>query len=854
MPDLTKQMMRYSPRLFTLIPLHKPKDLMRLKGGKTKPVGKAPVHNNWTTREYNSEKVRAAAIRDGRNIGVRLTEEQLVIDVDPRNGGADGFLSFCADIGFDAQRFPRVVTGSGGFHVYMTKPADLLIRDTLESEDYNGVEFKSKGRQVVAAGSIHPNGKPYLWDDQYPNIKDGLPPAPRKLLKAITRPPRGEGVTSGGQYSQEQIAEALSKLDVHEFNTNDKWFQLMQACHHATAGEGRSEFLDWSTSDPAYAADAYMIGKRWDSLHADKNDGVTYKTLNMILRNNGAAGSQAAPSHADVSDDFDDDIEDPDPAEFDDGGPGEDIDFDTPDDDSEEIVFESNTRPKLRKEYLTFDEPEDGVRNERAGGWSEESVTALDVLNETYLCMVENGKFKIMYKEADPIMDGRERWLSMERNSFESLHANHMIERDMTGLSRNAQTQINIGEAWIKWPDRRTVKGVTFEPGENGGEVQKPGWLNLWNGYAYKYQLGAQKRGSWSSMQEMIFECIADRDQRVYDYLINWMAFMVQKPRSVCEAAVVLRGPQGAGKGTLGNALVKLIGQHAHAVSTSEQLTGRFNDHMRNLIFLFADEGAISAYDRVAEAKLKNLITEPMISIEKKGHDLQRLPNLLHVMMASNEKWVIPAAADERRYMVQNVSGRWVGLRAKWQAIQDQMNADGGTGFFAMMADLVEHEFPEPDWHPRVIPVTQALQEQKIYSFSPLSKYFYNQLLDRQLPFMTESPWAEGDCTFYLDDFQSSFAVWCRSSDIKAGSAGRSNKSQLMAEIAAVFPTAKINERRHVSDERLQADDLKVDIEGRALAVTIPCLETAAREFEKVHGLTRGTLGNFKTAAQLEFG
>jgi hypothetical protein len=57
----------------------------------------------------------------------------------------------------------------------------------------------------------------------------------------------------------------------------------MMACHHATGGDARQEFIDWSTSDPEYANHAELIGRRWDSLHADKAGGVTARTLDKIL-------------------------------------------------------------------------------------------------------------------------------------------------------------------------------------------------------------------------------------------------------------------------------------------------------------------------------------------------------------------------------------------------------------------------------------------------------------------------------------------------------------------------------------------------------------------------------------------
>lgn len=305
-PDAA-ELKRYNSESFTLMPLRKPGDVIRLKGGKVKEVGKAPVHPNWTTRPYNSAKVRAAALEQKRNVGVRLTDEQLVIDVDPRNGGDKGFDSLCADLGIDGDAFPRVITGSGGWHCYMTKPADMLIRDTLESDDYDGVEFKSVGRQVVAAGSIHPNGTPYVWSKDHPRIEDGLPPAPKALLTAIKRPPIKPG-QGGGTMTQEQIAAKLATLDPAQFGTNDKWFPLMQAVHHASGGDARTEWIDWSTSDPAFAGDAYLIGKRWDSLHADKAGAVTGATLEWLVRKHGDPSKLPPPVVPD--DEFDDGIED----------------------------------------------------------------------------------------------------------------------------------------------------------------------------------------------------------------------------------------------------------------------------------------------------------------------------------------------------------------------------------------------------------------------------------------------------------------------------------------------------------------------------------------------------------------
>jgi hypothetical protein len=281
--------MRYDVKVFPLIPLNRPKAVLTLPNGVKKPLGKAPRDAKWTAKTYNSENVRTNAIAEGRNVGVRLTDDLLIIDVDPRNGGEAGFANLCHDIGIDGDRYPRVITGSGGWHCYMRKPNDLLVRDTLEAEEYNGVEFKSRGRQVVAAGSIHPEtGKPYYWSSDHPAIEDGLPPVPKRLLNIIKRPARSTFTSKGGgTQPPEQIAAKLAALNPADFGTNDLWFPIMVSAHFLSAGEARQEFIDWSTSDPNFAGDAYMIGKRWDSLHADKSGAITGATLDKALRDHG---------------------------------------------------------------------------------------------------------------------------------------------------------------------------------------------------------------------------------------------------------------------------------------------------------------------------------------------------------------------------------------------------------------------------------------------------------------------------------------------------------------------------------------------------------------------------------------
>lgn len=266
----------------TLIPLH----VWNAVDKKGRDRGKSPRDNNWQAREYDSARVVESAASSGRNVGVRLPPDWLVLDVDPRNfpEGRDVLAEFTRDFALDLSGCPHTLTGSGGHHYWFRKPADLTTLDSLEG--YEGVEFKSRGRQVVAPGSVHPNGSRYEWDDLAPALPEA-PQLPAGLAERIRRPERKSSGGGAGELTPDQLARTLEHLDPCEFGEHDPWMELMMACHHATDGEGRQEFIDWSVQDPEFADDAWVIGNKWDSLHSDRSGGVTIRTLVKLLKRRG---------------------------------------------------------------------------------------------------------------------------------------------------------------------------------------------------------------------------------------------------------------------------------------------------------------------------------------------------------------------------------------------------------------------------------------------------------------------------------------------------------------------------------------------------------------------------------------
>ena len=232
---------------------------------------KNPIIKNWLDKLIPYSKITEYS-RNGYNIGFVLSDTDLVVDCDPRNykDGIDSLELLQNDLGCRLQdHAPTVRTGGGGYHFYFSKPSDLNINEVLDK--YPGIEFKTEGRQVCTAGSLHPSGNYYKWQRNDIEQKELAP-----LLKLLKR------------------------ANVPHHNSNDLWFPIMCAAHDATDGNGIEEFIQWSTSDPNYSNAENEIRTRWNSL-SDKAEKYTLGTILMHLQKSGQNYHNILNSH-----DFDD--------------------------------------------------------------------------------------------------------------------------------------------------------------------------------------------------------------------------------------------------------------------------------------------------------------------------------------------------------------------------------------------------------------------------------------------------------------------------------------------------------------------------------------------------------------------
>lgn len=355
-------------------------------------------------------------------------------------------------------------------------------------------------------------------------------------------------------------------------------------------------------------------------------------------------------------------------------------------------------------------------------------------LNEKHAVIGDmGGKCRIISEVWDPAMK-RHR---ISRQSFEDFRNRYRHRKVQVGTTEKGTPVYKAaGVWWTDHPKRRQFETLVFAPGQDLPEA-----YNLWKGFS----CDALPGGKHLRYLEHIRQNICSGVEEHFVYLVSWMARCVQEPDSPGEVAVVLRGGRGTGKSVFARVFGNLFGRHFLPVSDPKHLVGSFNAHLRDTVLLFGDE-AFYAGDKKHESVLKTLITEETLVIEGKGVDAEAAPNFTHLIMASNESWVVPAGADERRFFVMDVGSAQKQNQEYFRQLMIDMESGGYENLlhFLMTYDLSEFEV-------RKVPATQALQDQKMHSLSSEEQWWYEKLFYGRL-LEDHEDWVEEVMTKELQD------------------------------------------------------------------------------------------------------
>ena len=254
----------------------------------------------------------------------------------------------------------------------------------------------------------------------------------------------------------------------------------------------------------------------------------------------------------------------------------------------------------------------------------------------------------------------------------------------------------------------------------------------------------------------------ANDNEEHYKYLMSWIAQIIKTPWKRTEIAILLQGGQGSGKTLPCDILFNHVFGHeiGGCASGLSSLTQRFNGSTMNKLFCKIDELSVVDGDSFNACfdKMKSLITDRQVQIEKKGMEHIMIDNYCNFIMTTNHRHTVKIEADDRRYAIFEVSNKY----------------KQNTNYFADFMDILDNQYagdnlytyfknyPEEDMvNLRRIPMTDIKQEMTDLSKSSVVRFV--ECMDEEVDNAMLYDWIgkDGEKAVSVDNFYSLFLNWC---------------------------------------------------------------------------------------------
>jgi hypothetical protein len=321
-------------------------------------------------------------------------------------------------------------------------------------------------------------------------------------------------------------------------------------------------------------------------------------------------------------------------------------------------------------------------------------------IGSKYLALDKNA-----LKKGEIVAYTRNEWLEGPGNISFTRHMVQVTPKlnkttgEWTNEEKPVDQNVHAGLAFWNEKCKGWPKSLVFRP---GGDFDPETEINTWQGWGVE----PSAEGSCELFKKHLKDVVCGGDADLYSFLWDWFADIFQHPGHKNGVAVAWRGEQGDGKSFVGEQVMcKLLGNAYVLINDPETLTGKFNSHLANRLFVHLDEAFFSG-DHQVRSKIKGLITSPFNKIELKGREPYFQDNNMRIFITTNADWATPSEQGDRRYFVLDIQNPHRNDPSYFDPLFAELE-NGGYG--KLLWDLL-HTAIASDWHR--VPETEAKREQ----------------------------------------------------------------------------------------------------------------------------------------------
>lgn len=265
-------------------------------------------------------------------------------------------------------------------------------------------------------------------------------------------------------------------------------------------------------------------------------------------------------------------------------------------------------------------------------------------------------------------------------------------------------------------------KQVYHDVGMHPHDVACPdGVLNLWTGFAVEKNVK-----DIVDIQKILnhVHILANHDETVYSFLLDWMANLFQYPSSPSIFVGLCSVQEGTGKSALMEFLANMIGRDKYIEinDPEKQLFGTFNGHLTNAVLVNINEVKRGDMNQFYE-RLKSAINSPMNEVHDKGKKSYEIANIRHYFSTTNIPDAVVLKEGSRRYMMTYTSEELIGQQDYFDELFTQIASTSVQ--YSFYRFLMDRDVPKK-FTQASIPVTDLMREAHVLNRDPIEDYIIN--------------------------------------------------------------------------------------------------------------------------------
>lgn len=238
----------------------------------------------------------------------------------------------------------------------------------------------------------------------------------------------------------------------------------------------------------------------------------------------------------------------------------------------------------------------------------------------------------------------------------------------VTGRGQPVFKEAFAAPAWMKWPNRRNVDKIVYEPGQPPITDKS---VNAWSGWGVESTKGDVQ--PWLDLTRFVFE---GAEPGHLGWFYDWCAYPIQHPGAKLAQAVLVHGvATGTGKTLIGVILGDIYGENYSAITAAE-LKSAFNGWARHKQFIMGDE--ISSGDKRSENdRMKSMITQESMIVNVKNQPTYSIRDCINYYFTSNHPDALFLESFDRRIFVHGVIHDLPQESEFYQRVIQWRNAEG---------------------------------------------------------------------------------------------------------------------------------------------------------------------------------